>query len=330
MNTGRVVHITLHKCGSQWVRDVLCASEILRTSGIAYSGDTFDLLTKGDLKLPEGEFSGPIYGMNRVEWQRLKRPGDKAVVVLRDPRDRLVSFLFSMLYSHRTGIRIDSLRDILSDFPNHQKRINLLICFMSFARFYLTWAIGADEDDADDALVVRYESLLQNQCVEFRRILDWLGWHVPDDVLDAVVERLSFKNRAGRSPGETDIFSHYRRGIIGDWRNHFSRENGKLWEQIYPGLLAKIGYENSDDWWSSLPEEDETTPPLSKSNYIDPAADSRIEVVTQRIMRVEKELVEKEQEIRTLSRACNERLELIERQDRELKILRQVMGTCFW
>jgi hypothetical protein len=316
MNKGRVIHITLHKCGSQWIRDVLCAAEILRFSGMSYSGETFDFLTKGQIELSKGEFSGPIYSMNRVEWQCWKSPGDKAIVVLRDPRDRLVSNLFSMLYSHSTNTRVECLRNILSGISNHDKRIKMLIWnFISSVRFYLTWAINAK----DDAFVMRYESFLQDQRGEFRRILDWLGWYVPDEVLYAVVEKLSFKTRSGRSPGETDIFSHYRRGVEGDWRNHFSRENGRLWELLYPGFLTKIGYENSDDWWLSLPKEiDETTPYLSKSSGSDPAMDCRMETLTQRIKRVEKQLAEKEQEIQTLSNACNERLNLIERQDKEL------------
>lgn len=319
MNKGRVVHITLIKCGSQWVRDVLCAPELLRFSDMAYSGETCNYLSKGHVVLPEGEFSGPIYGMNRVEWQCLKCPGDKAVVVLRDPRDSLISHLYSTLYSHPNSIRVECLRNILSDIPHNDKRIKLLILnFAPRVRFYLTWAINAE----DDAFVTRYESLIQDQCGEYRRILDWLGWHVPVEVLDAVVERLSFKTRSGRSAGETDIFSHYRRGIKGDWRNHFSREHGRLWEQLYPGFLVKIGYESSEDWWMSLPEEvHETRPSLSKPNGIDPDA-CRIEALTQRIKRVEKELAEKEQEIQTLSKACYERLELIERQDKEIKSLR--------
>jgi len=309
------VHITLPKCGSQWVRDVLSAPELLSYSGLSYSGEALSY----PFVLPEGQFNGPIYNMNPSEWLGWKCPGDKAVVVLRDPRDRLVSYLFSTLYSHENSTTNEHIRNILSAIANNNMRINLLIYFLSLVRFYLAWTSQV----SDDALVVRYESLIKDQYGEFRRILDWLGWHVPDEVLGAVVERLSFKTRSGRSSGETDIFSHYRRGIAGDWRNHFSRENGSRWERLYPGFLTKIGYENSDDWWMSLPEEiEESKPFLSGSNGIDPAADGRIEVLTQRIQRVEKELAEKEQQIQILSRACNERLELIEKQDRELKILR--------
>lgn len=317
---GRVLHITLQKCGSQWVRDVFSAPELFRFSVLSYSGVAFNLQTTGCFEIPEGEFSGPVYNMCPAEWQVLKCPGDKAVVVLRDPRDRLVSHLFSLLYSHQANTLTENRRSVLSGIQSHHKRIELLICFTDIIRFYLTWSNYAE----DDAFIVRYESLLQDQFGAFRRILDWIGWPVPDDVLQAVVERLSFKNRSGRSPGETDIFSHYRRGIEGDWRNHFSREHGRLWESLYPGFLTKIGYESSDDWWLSLPEEVGKTTPvlLSNANDIDPAiGNERIEILTQRIKRVEKQLDQKEQEIKTLTKACHERLELIERLDKDLKIL---------
>jgi len=320
MRRKRVVHITLEKCGSQWVRDVLCAPEIEFYSGMSCSGETCSFLTKVNFELPEGKFSGPIFAMNRAEWHCWKCPGDKAVVVLRDPRDRLISYFFSLFYSHSIDQHNEWAKNRMSNIKNDSQRIKQIINGFSYmTRFYLGWAIDADED----ALVVRYELLVQDQRQEFGRILEWLGWHVPDKVLKAVVERLSFKNRSGRSPGETDIFSHYRRGIQGDWRNYFSREHGKLWEQLYPGFLKKIGYENSDDWWLSLPEEvNETGPSLSKHNDIDSAKDHRIQILTQRIQKVEKELTEKEQEIQRLAKACTDRLTLIEKQDKELKNLR--------
>ncbi|MES2935167.1 MAG: sulfotransferase domain-containing protein [Pseudomonadota bacterium] len=320
LKNGRIVHITLKKCGSQWVRDVLCAAEISQCSGISYSGITFDYPTKGQFILPENTFSGPIFTMSRIEWESWKCVGDKAIVVLRDPRDQLISFLYSMLYSHGPTVFVNYVRDKLSAMACNSERITWLIGDVaSFIRFYRTWEI----DVKDDTYVVRYETLVQDQHAEFNKLVDWLGWKLPPDVLETVIARLSFKTRSGRNPGETDILSHYRKGLPGDWRNHFTREHGKLWENLYPGFLTSIGYENNDEWWLCLPESNvETDPNLKVNGDNTQQTNNQIELLTRRNLKLEKELVGKELEIRNLAQACRERLELIKKQDCELKILR--------
>ena len=307
MNKGRVVHITLAKCGSQWVRDVLCSPEAVNCSGIISSGAAFTLTRMGRFELPKGMFSGPIFNMNRVEWQGVKSTGDKALVVLRDPRDRLISHLFSVLYSHGAEVSVDFDRSQLTEMKGDSERITRMIGEVAhLMRFYLTWAI----DGADDAYIVRYETLVQDQRIEFGKIIDWLGWQVPGELLNSVIERLSFKTRSGRNPGETDISSHYRRGIAGDWRNHFTRDHGRLWESLYPGFLTSICYEKNNDWWESLPKKNDNF----ESSHINP-----IEILTKRNRVLERELFEKECEIRNLAQACNERLELINQQNIQLK-----------
>lgn len=253
----RVVHLTLHKCGSQWVRDVLCAPEIVACSGLPNSGMTLHFQIQGGLQLPEQRFSGPIYGMNRWEWMHWKQPGDRAVVVLRDPRDRLVSNLFSVLYSHAPDPGLDMVRQLLHSLPEQQSRVTFLIYQEQWRlRVYHTWLTATP---SADAWVLRYESLVADQHGEFARILDWLGWRVPADTLQQVVQRLSFETRSGRQRGDTDKFSHYRSGTPGDWRNHFTRAHGELWERLYPGFLREIGYETQDDWWQDLPERQSTS-----------------------------------------------------------------------
>ena len=309
MTNGRAVHLTLTKCGSQWVRDVLAAPELSRYGGLPYSGISLSLGLCGALNLPQSEFSGPIYQMNRWEWRHWSQPGDRAIVVLRDPRDRAISLLYSTLYSHGNSIRITQRRDILAkllDSPSETLRYQLFSSENAI-RFYRTWA-GAQEGDAR---IIRYEDLIVDQLGEFSRLLEWLGWQVPRDILAAVVDRLSFTVRSGRTPGNADMFSHYRRGVAGDWRNYFDRSHGELWEQLYPGLLTELGYETTDDWWRVLPDSKlrpESLPPPDG-----------LEKLRRRNQALEADLIAKEAEIQLLNKACVERLALIERLEAKLK-----------
>lgn len=307
----RIVHLTLAKCGSQWVRDVLCAPEIVDCTGVPYSGVTFNLPSAGEFEIPPGEFSGPIFGMSQLEWHGFKSGGDKAIVVLRDPRDRLISLMYSILYSHGTSARGDSyigyMKSKLFQLKTDSERVAEMIGEVQFWRhFYLTWATAG----SDDTYVVRYEDLVKDQRTEFEKIIVWLGWKVPSETLDYVVKKLSFTERSGRNAGVEDVSSHYRRGVAGDWKNHFTREHGQLWNDLYPEFLTLIGYENDNiRWCQSLPKKDS---PICHS------PDSQVEILTKRNRELERDLFEKETEIRNLAQTCSERLELINQQSRQL------------
>lgn len=309
MKNDRILHLTLTKCGSQWIRDVLCAPEIVSYSKYPYSGVTLHYHTVTYLQLPSRTFSGPIYGLNREEWQWWKQPGDQALVILRDPRDRLISWMFSLLVSHVPNEPANFFqRKLLSKMADHQECIMYMIAITidMVMRFYLTWKIEAE----DDALVLKYEDLIRDQRTEFKKIIDWLKWPVPEQTLEKVIDRLSFQSRSGRKPGELDIFSHYRRGIAGDWRNYFTRNHGRFWESLYPGFLQSIGYENSQDWWENLPEENENFDPEMKINMD--------EIASFHYKKLEQQLLEKEKEIQNLALACQERLSVIEQLQHEL------------
>ena len=339
----RVLHITLEKCGSQWVRDVLSAPEIVSFSGYPYSGISKNLFMCERLNIPEGTFSGPIYNMNQWEWQGWKRPGDKAIVVLRDPRDVMISKLFSWMYSHEPEKYVVTGRNILHNLADIEARVKHMITGSGLEiglRTYRTWANGAH----DDALVVSYEALVADQLGEFGKIIDWLNWNVPQKILNAVVKRLSFKERSGREPGETDKFSHYRRGVSGDWSNYFTRKHGELLEMRFPGFLREIGYEVSDDWWQSLPENqiedmpaDKTIPEKSGKQM------ELIDVLDYKLRQIQEELVKKESVIQEfhkidyvkvaaerliviedLDKIARERLELIKKLNTRLGYLQRI------
>jgi hypothetical protein len=67
-------------------------------------------------------------------------------------------------------------------------------------------------------------------------------------LLDAIFAD-SFKNLSkGRDAGSEKVTSHYRKGIAGDWKNHFTEKHKQLFKDRYGDLLVKLGYENSNDW----------------------------------------------------------------------------------
>jgi len=45
--------------------------------------------------------------------------------------------------------------------------------------------------------------------------------------------------------------SFMRKGIVGDWKNHFSKEARKLFDELAGEQLIMLGYEAGHDWASN-------------------------------------------------------------------------------
>lgn len=52
----------------------------------------------------------------------------------------------------------------------------------------------------------------------------------------------------GRNAGEEDVRHHYRKGVTGDWKNHFREEHKRFFKERYGAVLIKLGYERDENW----------------------------------------------------------------------------------
>ncbi|MEO0975506.1 MAG: sulfotransferase domain-containing protein, partial [Pseudomonadota bacterium] len=68
------------------------------------------------------------------------------------------------------------------------------------------------------------------------------------DLLDDIVTKSSFEFRTGRQRGEEAKGRFDRKGVAGDWVNHFSDEDKARFKAIAGDLLITLGYEKDDDW----------------------------------------------------------------------------------
>lgn len=315
-SSNRVFHLTWHKAGSQWVRDVLTDPAVVAYSGRPWSRITEVYPTYKGSQFPDHQFSGPLYCASLTDWCALRRQGDRALVVHRDPRDMGISLLYSLLYSHKEQDIAASTRTLLL---NVGPRCQLVILMLLQHPELVSMVSWYQDRPPDDVLLVRYEDLAHGEVQEFSRIVRWLGWPVPDQTLREAVHRHSFQVRSGRPTGEVDAASHHRRGIPGDWKNHFDRSLGQLWEQTEPGVLQQLGYERGNDWWQALPEPVPASDATGTSDHPDlTQLQQSISLLRQRIVLLEQEVETKEVVIRDLKGACDERLALIQRLDAEL------------
>ena len=241
--------MTFYKAGSQWVRDVLADARVLSVTGIQLRTGGIDVPSEAWPEILPGEIASPVYCATPREWEMYAAPSDRAVVVLRDPRDIIVSLAASYRTSHAPSNTTRLLRGpIESASPSHR----LLLAMFAFSSWSERLRDWTNPPLSPNVFVTTYCKLVADQFGEFARIFDFLEWSIPSPILRAVVAEHDFASRTGRAPGEENAFSHRRKGQPGDWRNHFDIETGRAFEESFPHLLSGLGYEQSDTWWSDL------------------------------------------------------------------------------
>ena len=91
--------------------------------------------------------------------------------------------------------------------------------------------------------VVRYEDLVANTCGELSQVMEFLGTKVTTATIEEAVTLYSFERLSGgRSAGESDIMSHYRRGISGEWSTFLEDRDIEAAHERVGEIISALGY----------------------------------------------------------------------------------------
>jgi len=96
---------------------------------------------------------------------------------------------------------------------------------------------------------VSYEDLLADTQKAMEACLtELLSGPIDTEWLETCVDRFRFERVTGRRPGTEDRASFFRKGVAGDWRNHFTREAAEVFDRHTGNLLVELGYETDRSW----------------------------------------------------------------------------------
>jgi len=186
------------------------------------------------------------------EWfsRYLEESDQKMVFILRDLRDMAVSNFFYITYkdpSHRLHSYFQSLKD-------DKERLKAAILGVESTELGGMEASRSLADHAEqfkgwmtepNCLVVRFENLIGSfgggseavQIEEIRKMFDFVRIKADEAEMASII-------RSAITPHSRT----FRKGRIGDWRNHFDEEIIDLFKKECGSTLIEYGYEETNDW----------------------------------------------------------------------------------
>jgi len=235
-----IVHVTHWKAGSQWLHNILirCAPDLVVAPRLRQDQFLYWPIQGGKVY--------PTVYVTRQQYDGVRLPaGSQRFVVIRDLRDTLTSAYFSMKISHPVSDNgLADLRATLVSMDQEAGMLHLMDHWLpGCAAVQRSW-IEAQEP------VIRYEDLLENDLEILEPLLiDRLGLNVTRAALrEAVIACRFHALTRGRARGVEDVTAHERKGVSGDWRNHFTPALVRAFKNRFGGLLVASGYEQDLQW----------------------------------------------------------------------------------
>ncbi|MEO0425149.1 MAG: sulfotransferase [Pseudomonadota bacterium] len=102
--------------------------------------------------------------------------------------------------------------------------------------------------ESGDLISVAYEQLQVDPQQALALVLDAMGLAADDALVAHMVSHSSFEFRTGRARGEEAKGRFDRKGVAGDWVNHFDADDKAIFKEIAGELLVRLGYERDHSW----------------------------------------------------------------------------------
>jgi len=246
-----------HKCASHWIARVCQA--LSKKNGVSFT--YIDFFTSIEPSLGQwvaGQGNGFLAYANAHPGHVATLQSFKGFHVIRDPRDIIVSGYFSHRNSHHT-VNLPELEAHQNKLTECSKEEGIFL-EMEYSRelrrngvdIGLLSSLENWDYQQDNILEIKYEDLIADPAGMYTQIFSFLGlMKSPADhsELLSILDHYSFKNLSGgRTRGTENKQNHFRKGVSGDWKNHFSQDHIDFFKQEYGDLLIRLDYEQDNNW----------------------------------------------------------------------------------
>lgn len=200
-----------------------------------------------------------LHGHYRVRQNRLKM-----IYVLRDGRDAMISMFYYLARQLGPGQNPHvprHLRKYLGGIPNREAIREYMPQFITqqFQRpagCKLNWRNHVNsfyENARPGVALIKYEGLLNNPRNELINAFHMLGADsIDEEALGWTIQKFSFERQTGRPRGSASNESFVRKGTSGQWREVFTPEAARIFNEFAGDTLIQTGYEPNHDWVNEI------------------------------------------------------------------------------
>lgn len=242
----RVLLNSVPKAGTHLVENALEQLPFLRNAG-KRTLDAWDHATPrvidAILSIRKGEFVNAHLPAHPEVLDGVRRAGVRTIMVVRDPRDIVVSryrYVVSIDRTHKEGAYLRSLKDnderlmaSIAGVPDIISPIDeILTKFEPWLSSELTYVCKFE-----DLIGAKGGGDVDTQVKALEGIASFLGIELEHDQIRRIASKV-FSTKS----------STFNKGKIGGWRDHFSPEHILLFKELAGEHLIRYGYESGRDW----------------------------------------------------------------------------------
>lgn len=246
----RILANSIPKAGTHLLIRYLQLLPGVADSGIRMRGSTQPVTLEKNLKRAGGGCFVPVHLAFSPERARLLADlGYNSALIIRDPRDVVVSHFHYVTYKSRhhrlhpyyQDLADDSTRLLASiqgiEAPAGSPGMSLDDIGTRY-RAYLEWA-------DHNCYITRFEDLvgpqgggsLETQRQEILALAEHLGISLTGEDIERITNQIFDRTT-----------STFRKGEIGDWKNHLAPQHKAAFKQVAGQILVDLGYEGDMDW----------------------------------------------------------------------------------
>uniref|UniRef100_A0A3Q3BGR1 Sulfotransferase n=1 Tax=Kryptolebias marmoratus TaxID=37003 RepID=A0A3Q3BGR1_KRYMA len=226
-----VVAVTYPKSGTVWMQEILPLvlnggdltplNTVVNWDRVPWLEETRLAKVVDQLTSPRALVSHFTYNLMPPSFHTSKA---KVIYVMRNPKDVLVS----SYYFHQMASFLED-PGTFDEFI--EKFLEGRVLFGKWTDHVKSWRRA---ELGDRIMFITYEEMIQDFPASIRRISDFLGCNLTEEVIQKVAEHCSFKSMKSNCMSnfslvpkkymDNDKSPFLRKGIAGDWKNHFNSE----------------------------------------------------------------------------------------------------------